>query len=354
MIIGMQGFSSQRDALFQNSSDVATFFNSLAKTNPGKTPTSGNFATFSYNSTTVSLSVGSNQLVGGVYGAGFAMCLNNYAASVITKVGEVLTIGCRLVMTQAVANSQPAVAVISTATGASSSAPVYSLIHVDGSTNPYVELEISCIDVGAYRYRGWINGVLRMNYSTGTTSLYPFANIGSGSSWKPSSGQTAPGANFTMKDIYWAFNDQGLEERIGPCFVRPMPHTIMSGSDNPNGQNIDTARANYDLKGGLTDPVTLVNPVVMKANLPNPDPNMRVKALNMTTIGKSTVSGSPAFVTSQIIDSSGGVAGSLTKENTGLDYTGGVAVRCVDVRNVPISDVQNYQFISSREKEDNI
>jgi hypothetical protein len=209
---------------------------------------------------------------------------------------------------------------------------------------------------GSYRYRAWANGVMGVNSTR--PDLISNVRIGTALNWKVGAN---PSGDILFRDMYWAFNKEGKEERLGTCTVSQVPRDVISGVGNPGAAtagDITRQRVTWDLGSGAVappyTPVTLASPVVQKASFPNPNPNMRIKAFKIPTVGKSSLAGTTGTVTSQIINDVDEVVSSESKQNILDSYVNGVAVAFVDVSDVPIDKLKNYQFVSSREKADNV
>lgn len=287
------------------------------------------------------------QLACDLGGSSSYFVLQTPLASWIRDVGDTLTVGARVMMTSTHAATKPWVG------GFGSSGPTGALVviipHQDLTTTAYCELEVSKTNdpSNPYTYRGWVNGVLK--FDTVRAELLQFAYLGSSTPWQ---GGAVSAGTIIIKDIYWAFNKDGVAERIGPCTVASVPRTVVAGSENPGGENITSARAFFTLTSGSKPPITLKTPIVQAANLMAElqDPNIKVLGLKMATIGKASVQGTAGIVTSQIIDHEEKVVGSNTKENLTTTYAGGVATTSVDVSNLTTEQISKFKFISSREK----
>lgn len=344
MIIGMQGFSAWAAASnLANIDDIRTMLESVRTTHPLDS-NKQKLGQFRYLSSSHQVSLSPPQLSASIGGTTSFLTLQNQTTAWITDVGDTLTIGARVLFQSAHSTTDPVVGGFGS--GVPESKLDAILVMNDKSTTPYIELEVTktADPTNPYRYRGWVNGVLRL--ATVRPNLLTYGYIGSSTPWKD--GAVSAGT-VIFKDIYWAFNKDGEEDRVGPCTVASVPRTVKTGSDNPGGDNITSARSTWMMTIGSTPPVTLNTPVVMGPNW-DLSPNVRVKAMKMATIGKPSVVGVSANVTSQIVDHTEKVVASNSVENITATYAAGVSVATFDTSALAMEDIRNFKFVASREK----
>ena len=346
MIIGIQGFSSFASQSTVNLTDAQSALTNYNRANPVAPRTGLPFSQFDYSSTSPSLSLSSPNLTLSVLGPSSYGDIRAALTNIGLQPGDVFTIGVRLSIATAHANTQPVIGGFFSA--GVTTAPTVPITHTDGSTTLYVEFEVSRPDASTYRYKAWINGVSKLN--TTSPGLYSNLAVGGSPLWKSS---TNPPGNIILSDMYWAWNKDGQEERLGSCYVRQVPRDVIAGVGNPGAAeatDITAQRAMWDLQSGSRPtPVTLSEPVVQKSAI-NVNASTRVKAYSMTTIGKPSSSATPSRVTSQIIDDTDQVVASRSREVSGSTYANGVLVTIVDVSSVPTDKLKQYKFVSSREK----
>lgn len=348
MIIGMQGFSSFAGANIINDSDINQMLANVRSTHP-RDDIGQLLGRFQHYSTSPSVSLSPPQLSASVGGTNSYFTFQNQTTGWIKEVGDTLTVGARLLIQSVHANTNPVVAGFSGNNAPSS--PLDAIVVMDDkSTTPYVEIEVSMTNdpTNPYRFRGWVNGVLKLH--TVRPNLLTYGYIGSSTPWR--SGAVSAGT-VIFKDIYWAFNKTGEEERVGPCTVASVPRTVKTGADNPGGENITSARSTWMMTIGSTPPITLNTPVVMGPNWDLAQ-NVRVKAMKMTTIGKPSIVGVSANVTSQIVDHTDKVVASESVENITANYASGVSVVTFDTSDLSMTDIRNFKFVASREKPSNV
>lgn len=356
MIIGINGFSSIADATLGNASDINLAIGNIRRFQPNRPGTEVFIGSYDYSSTShIGIFNGTGMQLQPLGTNSFAAYTIPSMATIIKEPGDTLTVGCRLVIQTAHAAQNPVVAAFYS--GTINAVPTYAAyLGNTTTTNVYVEIEITMLAVGSYRYRAWSNGIMSVNAER--ADLLPSVSIGTALSWKPS---TNPSGAILFRDMYWAFNKEGKEERLGPCTVTQVPREVTYGVGNPGAAtagDITKQRATWDLGSSSVTPpytpVTLVSPVVQKVSMASPNPNMRIKALKMPTVGKSSIAGTTGVVTSQILDENGEIVSSRSQENALSTYINGVSVAFVDVSDIPIEKVTGYQFVSSREKAPNV
>lgn len=351
MIFSINGFGALKEYPTKgqiSGSEVNLLLQSINAVCAPKTPTGSVGGQFGYY-----ISSGTQYATVGANAVSFFPTMTSYAAVItsvgpwVSQVGDTLTMGSRVIVpSEYLANDLRL--------GGFTSGSLASVLdfpmsrYSGGQRSVYVELEISKVNDTTYRMQSWVDGV-QLQGNTTTTRPSQMV-IGTGYNWSPGTSDKLPTTQLEVRfmDQYWAFNQEGLTERVGNCSVRTMPNELIAGQNNPNSEYTLSNRMGYNHLGGEYSPTSLVDPAASKAVLTGLDPSLKVAAVSSTLVGRSSSTGRAVDITAQIVGQDGEIVKSKTVTNSSQDYAQGVSKVTIPVASR--DELSKMTFVASGEK----